>query len=110
AEAPAGVDHVLVGGGGHGVPGEHDPGDLGLHHLLHDHGDAGLGVGEALVGAVGGGPGGVHRGPAALDGVEEVVDALDVEVRVVHPGERRLGQVLGRPRRTDGDVDVAQFG
>ena len=61
---------------------------------------------DVLVAAVGQRPAGVHRPPAALDVADHLVGARDPQVRVVLPGARGVGRVLGRRARAHRDRDV----
>jgi hypothetical protein len=46
--------------------------------------------------------------PAAQDGVEHIIGAEDVQVRVLLARERCVGEVLGGGRRADGDGPVTE--
>ena len=102
SETVASLDDDLLGPAV-GVHGEHDPGELGVDHPLHDDGELDVLVGEALLLAVGDGPGGEQRGPALPDLVHEVVLVGDVQVGLLLSGEARVGQVLGGGAGADRD-------
>ena len=106
AEAPAGVDHDLVGSGGERVPGEHDPRYVGLHHRLDHDRDQRRRLVEPVVVPVGGRPGRPQGRPAPLDSIKHGVATLDVEEAVVQTGEGTLGKVFGRPRRSHRDIGL----
>ena len=106
AEAGRGVEHGLPPPTGHRVGREQDARRFGVHHPLHDHGQRDPGAVDALRGAVGDRPVGPQRRPAAMHGVEHVVDAGDVEVGVLLSGEARAGQVLRGGRRSHRDATV----
>jgi hypothetical protein len=80
-----------------GVHGEHDAGsaDVGADHALHARRERHLGVGEAVVDAVGDGAVVVERGENVLDGEQDVVDAADVQEGFLLARERGVGEVLG---------------
>ncbi len=108
AQAPGGLDdlHVLAGGR---VRGEHDSRAVRVHHLLHDHGDVHVLVGELLLHPVVDGPGAVERRPAVLDRLQQIVHAPDVQVGLLLAGEAGFRQVFGRRTGPGRDVDLAAF-
>jgi hypothetical protein len=61
-------------------------------------------VRETLVHAVGDGAVVVQRCENALHGVQDVLDAADVQVGFLLPRERRIGKVLGRGRGAHGEA------
>jgi hypothetical protein len=96
AQAVARRDEHHVAEAGLGVHREHHAGRalVAAHHALHARGDRDLAMAEALVHAVGDGAVVVERGEDAAHRVEHVVRPADVEVGLLLPGERRIGQVL----------------
>ena len=103
AEATRGVEHGLPPPASHRVGREQHACRLGVHHSLHDDGQRDPGAVDALGGAVGDRAVGPQRRPAAMHGVEHIVDAGDVEVGVLLAGEARAGQVLRGGRRSHRD-------
>ena len=103
AEATRGVEHGLVPPARHRVGREQHARRLGVHHPLHDHGQRDPGAVDALGGAVRDRSVGPERRPAAMHGVEHIVDAGDVEVGVLLAGEARAGEVLRGGRRSHCD-------
>jgi hypothetical protein len=97
AEAVGGGDEHHVVEAGFGVHGEHHArgADVGTHHALHAGGQRDFGVGEALVHAVGDGAVVVQRREHFLDGVEDVLVAVDVEEGFLLAGEGGIRQVFG---------------
>ena len=85
-----------------GVGREQDAGHLREDHLLHDHGHVDRTVVEAVPQAVGHGPIGEQRGPAAADVLEDRGRAHDVQVSVVLAGEGGRRQILCRRAGSDG--------
>ena len=94
---------------GFGVHGEHHAGgaDVGTHHALHAGRQGDFSVGEALVHAVGDGPVVVQGREHFLDGVEDVLVAVDVQEGFLLAGEGRVGQVFGSSGRAHGEAAVA---
>ena len=88
--------------GGDGVGCEEDAGRLREDHPLHDHGHLDLALVEAAPQAVGHGPLGEERGPAAADVLEDRCSPDDVQVRVLLAREGGRRQVLRRRAGTDG--------
>ncbi len=84
-----------------GVHGEHHArrANVASHHALNAGGNRHFAVGESLVHPVGDGAIVVERGEDALNALEHVVDAADVEVGFLLPREGRVGQILGGRRR-----------
>src|SRR5581483_948355 len=68
---------------------------VAAHHALNAGRQSHLGMREALVHAVGNGAVVVERSEDVLDGVEQVVDAVNVQVGFLLPGEGGIGQVFG---------------
>ena len=106
AEASRGIEDRLPAPARHRIGGEQHARRLGIHHPLHDHGQRDSGAVDTLGGAVRDRPVGPQRRPAAMDGVEHLVDAGDVEVGVLLAGEARAGEVLRGGRRSHGDRAV----
>ncbi len=88
---------------------EHDARLVRVDHLLHDHGDVNLLVGEVLLNPIINSPGAVERCPASLDRLDKVVRSPDVQVCLLLAGEARLRQVFGRRAGPGGHVDLAAF-
>ena len=63
---------------------------------------------EALVHAVGDGPVVVQRGEHVLDGRQQVVDAVDVEERLLLTGERGVRQILRGRRRAHRERQIGR--
>eukprot|EP01107_Rhizomastix_libera_P017718 TRINITY_DN8690_c0_g1_i1.p2 TRINITY_DN8690_c0_g1~~TRINITY_DN8690_c0_g1_i1.p2 ORF type:complete len:760 (+),score=-5.99 TRINITY_DN8690_c0_g1_i1:96-2375(+) len=97
AQAIGGGDEDGVAEAGFGIQGEHHAGGalVGTHHALHAGGQGHLGVGEALVHAVGNGAVVIEGGEHFLHGVKDVVEAMDVEEGFLLASEGSVGQVLG---------------
>ena len=101
-EPEAGLHRDERAVGRDGVRREEDAGGVREDHPLHDDGHGGLaGVGAGAQ-AVGHGPFGVQRGPAAADVLEDRGRTRDVQVRVLLAGEGGGRQVLRRRARPDG--------
>ena len=81
------------------VRGEQHTRGAGLDHLLYDHGHRHLVVIDAVTRSIHHSPLGEQRRPAAVDMLEDCVDAHQVEVGVVQTGERHRRQVLHRGAR-----------
>ena len=81
---------------------EQDAGCVREDHLLHDHGHLNLPVTEAVPQAVGHGPLGEQRRPAAADVLEDRRRPHDVQVRVLLAREGCRRQVLRRRARSHG--------
>src|SRR5574338_1420979 len=103
-------DHVLETG--FGIDGEHHSrsADVRAHHALHPGGERHLGVGEALVHAVGDGPVVVEGGKHLLHGVEDVLVAVDIQEGLLLAGEGGVGQILGGGGGTHGEAALALRG
>src|SRR5262249_4939445 len=108
AEAPARVhrDHARVATDG--IAGEHDAGALRVDHLLN--GDAHRGVGDAEVRTVCVRSLRVETCPAFENGLAQLVDAANPEIRLRRAGVRGLLAVLAERARADGDRRLAQLG
>ena len=108
AEAPRGVDDHDVGEAGLGIDGEHHAraGEVGAHHLLDSGRERDVHVVEAALVSVRDRAVGEQRGEAVADGVEHVVDADDVQERLLLAREARVGEVLGGRRGAHSDVDL----
>ncbi|MNT06434.1 hypothetical protein D3C72_1410990 [compost metagenome] len=92
-----------------GVDGEHDAGAalVGTHHALDAGRQGDVGVGVALVHAIGNGAVVVQRREHVADLVQHVVDAHDVQEGFLLAGERGVGQVFGRGGRAHGERTLA---
>ena len=103
-QAVAGSDEHDVLKTGFGVDGEHHAGgaEVRAHHALHTGRQRNIRMGKALVHAVADGPVVVERGKHLLHLVQHVLDAVHVQESFLLTGERGVGQVLGRGRRTHG--------
>ncbi|MSR13048.1 MAG: hypothetical protein EXR86_00460 [Gammaproteobacteria bacterium] len=49
-----------------------------------------------------------HRGPTAANGVDNGVEALDIEIGIVESRKRRFGEILGGTRRTYRDESITE--
>ncbi len=89
-----------------GVEREHHAGAglIRAHHLLDADREIDLLVIEAALGAVRDRPVREERGEALAAGLRQVRQAVDVQVRLLLPGEAGVGQVLGGGARTHRDV------
>ena len=102
AEAEAGLHGGDLAVARDGVGREQDAGRLREDHPLHDHGHPDLAVVHAVPQAVGHGPFGEERGPAAADVLQDRRRPDDVQVRVLLAREGGRRQVLGRGTGADG--------
>ena len=108
AEAEAGLHGGDLAVARDRVGREQDAGRLREDHLLHDHGHLDLAVVHAVPQAVGHGPLGEERGPAAADVLEDRRRPDDVQVRVLLAREGGRRQVLGRGAGADGAGGTAR--
>ena len=108
AEAPRRLDQHPPALRVERVAREQDAGDLSRDEPLDDDGHRQPVVADALVLAVGDGAFGVERGPAAADGVADLLVALDAEEGLLLAGEAGDGAVLGRGGGADGDRPAAE--
>ncbi len=101
AQAPRGVDDHHLGEARLRVEREHHAGApaIGADHALHAHRQRHVEVVVAVLLAVGDGAVAEERGHAVLVRPEQVGLAHHVEVALLLPGERGVGQVLGGGRR-----------
>ena len=102
AEAEAGLHGGDLAVARDGVGREQDAGRLREDHPLHDHRHPDLAVVHAVPQAVGDGPFGEERGPAAADVPKDRRRPDDVQVRVLLAREGGRRQVLGRGTGADG--------
>ena len=110
AQPGAGVDDDLAALAGDRVGREHHAGELGVDHPLDDdRHPCGCRL-DLLAAAVGDGPLGPQRRPAAAYGVEHRVVADDVEVGVLLAGEGGAGKVLRGRAGADRDRPAAELG
>ena len=101
AQAPARLhDHVVLARVR--VAGEQDPAHGRVDHLLDEDGEAYGAVVESLALTIDQDSWGEQRAPALADREQDLLDAGDVEVRLLEAGERRAFEVLGRGTRSDG--------
>ena len=108
AEAVGGGDEDGVLEPGFGVHGEHDAGgaDVGTHHALDARRECHFGVLELVVHAVGDGPVVVEGREDILDGLQDVLDAADVQEGFLLAGEGGVGKVFRRRAGADGPGEV----
>jgi len=111
AQTVGGGDEDDVAETGFGVDGKHHAGSahVGAHHALHAGRERHFGVAETLVHAVGDRPVVVERGEDFLDGVQDVLDARDVEQGFLLAGEGGIGQVFGGGRGAHGKTRPLAF-
>ena len=103
AQPPHGFDDDLRRIARCGIRREHDPGLLGVHHPLDDHGHGHLGR-HAALDSIEEHARAERRRPAGFDVLNQDVDAADVEKTLEHAGERELGRILGGGRRAHRDA------
>jgi hypothetical protein len=89
---------------GFGVDAEHHPGAglIGAHHALHADGEGHLEVIEAVDLPVGDGPIGEQGGEAAPAGRQQRLLTFHIQIGLLLPGERGIGQVFSRSARAHG--------
>ena len=104
AQAIRSGDEYHVPEAGFRVQGEHHPArtQIAAHHLLHGSRERHAAVVKAVMGTVGNGALVVERGIDPPDGLEDVVDAADVQKRLLLASERGFGQILRCSRGTHG--------
>ena len=103
AETPNRFDHCALAASGDGVGGEEHARALGIDHSLHDHREPEAARREIVSLAIRDGAVIPERCPALADRVEDGVLSSDAEDGVLLACEARVGQVLGRRRRTHRD-------
>ena len=108
AQAIARGDEHHIAKTGFGVEREHDACRTGIraHHALYARAQRDFGVGEALVYPIRNGAIVIERGEHLPDRVEYVVDAFDIEKRLLLAGEGGVGQILGGGGRADGERSI----
>ena len=96
-QAIAGGDEYDLPESGLGVEREHDTSSAGIraHHTLHARAQGDFGMCKALVDPVGDGAIIVERGEHFLRCFQDVIDAANVEERLLLSGEGRVWQVFG---------------
>jgi hypothetical protein len=76
---------------------------VAAHHLLDRRRQSHVGIGKALVHAIGDGAVVIERGVDVANSGEDVVRPADVEERLLLPGEGGFGEVFGRRGGSDGE-------
>ena len=51
-------------------------------------------MGKSLVNPIADGPIVIKRCEDVLDSIEDLIDSIDIEIRLLLPGKRRIGQIL----------------